>query len=386
MLLYLALGLLIGLPLGFALATWFSKTSKKQNEETFEQLSAKALNKSVDRLMEIAEKQLSHQVKLNSQELKGKKELIDQNLEAMSKDLSKVEQLMQEVGKQNTKVETRLTDAAKVITDLNQTAGNLKNALSSNSSRGQWGERMAEDVLKLSGLLEGINYTKQAKIDSAGTKPDFTFLLPQKLKLNMDVKFPFNNYQLYVDAKTDTEREEYKKQFFKDIKNRIKEVQTRDYINPEENTVDYVLLFIPNEQIYSFLQEQDKGLIDDAMRAKTILCSPLTLYAILGVIRQSIDNFTFESKSREMLNYLSAFRTQWIKFKDSMKTVGDRLQSAQTAYTDMVTTRANQLEKPLEKLDDMRIASDELTPQTIAKAAVIRALPTSSKAKQEVEA
>ncbi len=382
----LLLGILIGFILGAAASAFFFRRSKEQSEKVFEQLSAKVLNQSMEQLVTVAEKQLAQQVKLNSKELDTKKQLIDANLKVMNEGLNKVESMMQEVGKQNTKVETRLTDAAKVITELNQTAGNLKNALSSNSSRGQWGERMAEDVLRLSGLLEGVNYTKQQKIDSAGTKPDFTFMLPQQLKLNMDVKFPFNNYQQFVDAKTDKEREEYKKEFLKDIRNRIKEVRTRDYINPEENTVDYMLLFIPNEQIYTFLQETDKTLIDEAMQAKTILCSPLTLYAILSVVRQSIDNFTFESKSREMLNYLSAFKTQWVKFKDSMKTVGDRLQSVQNAYTDMVTTRSNQLEKPLEKLDDMRATADELTPAIVAKATVERVLPVGTKKAAEVEA
>ncbi len=354
MITYFLLGLAVGAIVGAIGMMIANRTSKNSTEKIFEQLSAKVLNQSMQELVTVAEKQLANQVKLNSKELENKKGLIDMNLKNMNEGLNKVEQLMQEVGKQNTKVETRLGDAAKVITDLNTTTGNLRNALSNTKGRGQWGERMAEDVLRLAGMLEGVNYQKDKRQELNTNRPDFTFMLPQNLKLNMDVKFPFPNYERYVNATTEEEREKFKKQFLKDVRDRVKEIQTRDYINPEDRTVDYVLLFIPNEQIYAFLHEMDRELIDEAMQKRTILCSPLTLYAILAVIRQSIDNFTFESKSQEMLKYLGAFRQQWQKFKEVMGKVGERLDSAQSAYNEMVTTRTNQLDKPLEKLGELR--------------------------------
>jgi DNA recombination protein RmuC len=241
-----------------------------------------------------------------------------------------------------------------VIGDLRDTTGDLKNALASNSGRGQWGERMAEDVLRLAGMIEGINYIKQTKLE-AGSKPDFTFLLPQNLRLNMDVKFPFNNYQQYVSAASDVEREDYKKKFLKDVRMRVKEIQTRDYINPEDQTVDYVLLFVPNEQIFGFINEIDRDLIDEAMKAKTILCSPLSLYAILSVIRQSIDNFRMESKSREMLSHFGTFKDQWGKFKEQMEKVERQLGTVSESYRELTGAREKQLERPLQKIEDLRL-------------------------------
>ena len=212
---------------------------------------------------------------------------------------------------------------------------------------------MAEDVLRLSGLVEGINYIKQKKLE-AGSKPDFTFLLPKNLKLNMDVKFPFNNYQLYTEAKTDKERDDARKKFLADVKNRIKEVQTRDYINSAENTVDYVLLFIPNEQVFSFINEIDRTLVDDAMKARTILCSPLSLYAILAVIRQSIDSFSMEKKTGEMQTLFRAFREQWEKFKDQMQTVKERFELVHKGYEDLTGKRERLLDRQFTKIEELR--------------------------------
>lgn len=343
----LAIGLIIGLLAGAGLAYFFANRSKADAQAMAESISASVMARQTEQILQLAESKLS-----------GKKEVIDGTLknmkESMKNDLDRVELLMKSIGDKNVSIDSRLENAAKVIKELGDTTGDLKNALASNSGRGQWGERMAEDVLRLAGMIEGINYIKQTKLE-AGSKPDFTFMLPQNLKLNMDVKFPFNNYQEYVNAKTDIEREDYKKKFLKDVRMRVKEIQTRDYINPEDQTVDYVLLFVPNEQIFGFINEIDRDLIDEAMKAKTILCSPLSLYAILAVVRQSIDNFRMESKSKEMLSLFGTFKDQWGKFKEQMEKVERQLGTVSESYRELTGAREKQLERPLQKIEDIRL-------------------------------
>ncbi len=343
-----AAGLIIGFCVGGVIAYWLGRRSASDAEAIAETLSAKIVTKQAEQILRLAESKLS-----------GKKDVIDGTLKSMKDEFNRgardLEDIMKEIGKDNVKLGTRLDNAATAIKELSDTTGNLRNALVSNSNRGQWGERMAEDVLRLSGLIEGINYIKQTTLASSGSKPDFTFMLPKKLTLNMDVKFPFNNYQLYTEAKTEKEREEYKKAFLKDVRKRVKEVQTREYINPEENTVDYVLLFIPNEQIFSFINEVDRSIIDEAMKGKTIMCSPLSLYAVLAVIRQSIDNFNLEQASTEMLSLFGAFKKQWGKFQESLEKMGTKIEDAYTEFSVLSSTRKMQLQKPLDKIEEIRI-------------------------------
>ena len=88
--------------------------------------------------------------------------------------------------------------------------------------------------------------------------PDYTFYLPQSKTINMDVKFPLDNYKKYVESDDDIIKENSKNEFLKDVKKHIKAITNRSYINPAEGTVDYVLMFIPNESIYSFILENEK--------------------------------------------------------------------------------------------------------------------------------
>ncbi len=326
--------------------------------DSFGALSLEALKSNTDEFLKLANETLTRQSHLGEKELEGKKKLIDQSLEGMKTDLRKVEDLMQSLEKDREQkfgqVASQLKHAAEQTALLQETAHQLRQALSSTRARGQWGERMAEDVLRLSGFIEGVNYLKQKALETAAGRPDYTFPLPQGRKVNMDVKFPLDNYVRFLECERDAEREALKAQFLRDVKARIKEVTTRDYINPEEDTLDYVLVFIPNEQVYAFINENDRSLIDEALRNKVILCSPFTLYAILAIIRQAMDNFNMEETAGSMMKLMGTFHKQWGLFVRSMEKLGKRLEEAQSEFQGLTATRRNQLERPLRQIEDLR--------------------------------
>jgi DNA recombination protein RmuC len=245
-----------------------------------------------------------------------------------------------------------IESTGKAAGALSETTAQLTQALASSSHRGQWGERMAEDVLRLAGMIEGVNYRKQSTTES-GTKPDFVFLLPTGPRVNMDVKFPIANYLRFLES-DDADADRLRKTFLTDVRSRVKEVTTRDYIDPVAGTLDFVLVFIPNEQLYGFIHENDPQLIEFALSRKVVLCSPLTLFAILAVIRQAADNFRLQQASNEILRLLGEFNKQWAKYGEVVERLGRQLESAMKAYTDLTTTRTRQLERQLDKIEALR--------------------------------
>jgi DNA recombination protein RmuC len=378
------IGLIIGFGVGLVVALLFrfvhGKTAKQLAEEllletqtqkkadmdavienikqSFGNLSLEALSKSTEEFLKLAKTRLESEREIGSKELDAKKGLIDQQLKQMTSKLEDVSRVMSELEKDRVKkfgeLASQLTIANQQSAALMQTTNLLREALASTKARGQWGERMAEDVLRLAGFIEDVNYFKQKSIDEARSRPDFTFLLPRDLKLNMDVKFPLDNYVRFLETDTDTEKTRFRNDFLRDVKNRVKEVTSREYINPEQNTVDYVLLFIPNEQIYSFIHEQDSSILDEGIKNRVIFCSPITLFAVLAVIRQAVDNFALEKTSNEILSLLGSFKNQWNEFLKKMDLLGKRIADAQKEYEALTTTRRRQLERPLNKIDDLR--------------------------------
>ena len=106
----------------------------------------------------------------------------------------------------------------------------------------------------------------------------------------------------------------------------MKELTTRGYLDSTDDTVDCLLMFIPNEQVYGFVQENDRSILDDAMRHKIVVCSPLTLYAVLAVVRQAVDNFQLERTSSEILGLLGEFSRQWEKYSAQLEKVQQRFE------------------------------------------------------------
>ena len=165
----------------------------------------------------------------------------------------------------------------------------------------------------------------------------------------------------YMAAKSESEKEAEKKAFLKDVRNRVKEVSKRSYIDPEGGTVDYVLLFIPNESIYAFLNQEDSTLIDFSLEHKIILCSPITLYAILSLIRQAISNFAMEKKAGEMQELVGLFRKQWAQFTGKIDSLGKSLTALSNHYDDLKGPRLRALEKPMDKISDLQLGQDDVT-------------------------
>lgn len=326
-------------------------------KDSFGAISLDALDKNSHNFLELANAAMSAQTQHAKLDLEGKKSLIDQTFESMKIELGRTQELVGNLEKDRERKFGELSDQLRNATEqtalLRDTTSQLQTALASREIRGQWGQRMAEDILNYAGFIEGVNYLKQ-KTMTGGTKPDYTFLLPQKLVVNMDVKFPLDNYMEFIAAKSENDRSTFKKKFLQDARNRIAEVKTRDYINPAEKTVDYVIVFIPNEQVYGFINENDRQILDDALKEKVIFCSPLTLYAILAVIHQAVNNFAMERTASQVLEHLSAFHKQWDAFLESFEKLGKKIDETQKEFNSLTTTRRKKLEGILIKIEDLK--------------------------------
>ncbi len=317
---------------------------------------AESLQQTVDTVLSVASSKLGDQLAAGKQVIDREHEVVGEQVRHVHGELRRVTELVAslqaERAEQNGALNARLEQAVAATAALTDTTLTLRDALASPKARGQWGERMAEDVLRTAGFVEGVNYVKQQKLAGGGI-PDYSFDLPMGHAVHMDVKFPIDNYLRWLDADDDALRAQLAKQFGRDVRQRVKELTDRSYIDPA-TTVDYLLLFIPNESVYGFIHEHDPDLVDAALTQKVVLCSPTSLFAVLAVIRQAVDNFMVERRSDEILAAIGGLRDQWDRLGQSMDKVGRGLESAQKAYDDARGTRFRQFNRRLTDLEQLR--------------------------------
>jgi len=257
---------------------------------------------------------------------------------------------------QNTEKFGNVDEAVKGLATQTQA---LRNVLSSAQGRGNWGERMLEDILSHAGFQRGINYEKQ-EILIEGGRPDYSFFLPPDRVLYLDSKFPIDNYLAHFEASDENSRGMYRDQFLKNVEDRVKELEKRDYVSQSDrNALDYVLLFIPNEGVLGFIQQHRPSLVDDAIARNVVLCSPLTLYAFLGVVRQATDSFYMEQNAREILGLLTKFSKAWAQYVKYLSEIHGHFDKMQKKLKAVTTGRVmSNLRKPIREIEELATARD----------------------------
>ena len=295
--------------------------------------------------------------KSGGDQLGTKAQIIDTALTGIAAQMNqRLEALSSELRSLREKNNIQYDNVGKAVEALSKRTDNLNEILSNSQKRGQWGERVVEDMLRAAGFIENVNYTKQ-DINAAGGKPDYKFMMPPNRVLFMDVKFPLDKYALHFSAETDALRSQAKAEFVKAVRGHVDALAKRDYVNnAKEEAVDYVLMFLPNESISSFVHEADPTLIDYALSKQVVLCSPLALYAFLVVIRQATDSFHTEQTAASIMQQINKFDKEWsnyVKAVDEVKSTFDKFAGK---LDDIATdgTRFKKLGVPIRAIEKMR--------------------------------
>jgi DNA recombination protein RmuC len=173
----------------------------------------------------------------------------------------------------------------------------------------------------------------------------------------MDVKFPHDKYAESVTAETDAVRLQARVDFVKAIKGHVDALAKRDYINnAKEEAVDLVLMFLPIESITGFIHEADPTLLDYALSKKVLLCSPLTLYSFLVVIRQATDSFHTEQTAASIMQQINKFDIEWKKYVGAVDDVKSAVDKLGEKIDDISTggTRFKKLSVPIRDIEKLR--------------------------------
>lgn len=359
---YLIIGLLIGailaLAVGYALAKSKSKTNDDQMLQTLElklqQMMPELINQSSENLIKMANEKLGAEKKEIRTDMENKRSEMTRMMQQIERFLKDNEAKLEASDKERigtfNVLKEKLEDQHLLTEQLRTSTENLKKLLSNNQLRGQFGEQVAEDLLKMSGFSRGIDYDFNKQQESKETRPDFTVYLPDKTKINVDAKFPYSSLQKMTETDSPEQKAEYQKQFERDVKEKIKQVTSRDYINPEDKTVDFVILFIPNEMIFSFIYDKMNEIWADAMEKKVVFAGPFSFTAILRMVRQAYDNFEIKGNIREIIMHVKAFSSEFQKFDSEFSKVGERIQALDKQFNNVNSTRMNQLRRKMDKV------------------------------------
>ncbi|HEX9007662.1 MAG TPA: DNA recombination protein RmuC [Patescibacteria group bacterium] len=256
---------------------------------------------------------------------------------------------------------TRLDQATNVISDLKKEAGafgevsrsmkDLQDYLRSPKLRGNIGEQVLTDLIGQMFPKNSFHlqyHFKSGQIVDAAIKTQAGFL-------PIDSKFPMENFQKMYAASSPSEKASYRSAFIRDIKKHIKDISSK-YILPEENTLDFALMYIPSEPVYyEVVNEQE--ILDLARESRVYPVSPTTLYAHLQTILLSLEGQKIAGKTSEVFSLLRAIQKDYEKLNENFTLLGKHLTNA---YNSMNST-SQTMNQIGNKLDSARQLKSGLT-------------------------
>lgn len=233
---------------------------------------------------------------------------------------------------------------------VGEKAANLAQALrGDNKAQGNWGEVILGNLLSCQGLREGIDYDLQTRLrddlgqdlknidTGASMQPDAILHYPHEQDVIIDAKVSLKAYDDYVNAQSEEERTAALAAHVRSIRDQYQRLSKKDYssyVQAPRKSIDFVVMFVPNESALQLALTADSKLWYDAFDHKVLIAGELNLMAILRIIQivwrqyqQAENQQRVFLIAEELLDRLGDFLKRYQK-------LGDALRNSLKAYED----------------------------------------------------
>ena len=227
---------------------------------------------------------------------------------------------------------------ASQITTLQASTSSLAEALKSPTARGSWGENQLRNVIQLAGMEPYCDYSEQFTGGSSerSQRPDVVIRLPNGAFLAVDAKAPLAAYQRMQSASDPTQAELELKAHVKAIRDHVKALADRRYWEQFPSAPDFVVMFIPGEGFVSDAMRHDPALLEDAMKSRVLIASPVNLLALLLAVAKGWQAHSVAEHAAKVAELGQRLHERVGVVLDKVTRMGNGLKTANTAYNDMV--------------------------------------------------
>jgi len=276
-----------------------------------------------------------------TQHLAGSIEALEKKVDARLEQISgRVSERLDEGFKKTNEtfvsVMTRLAtidEAQKKIDGLTTNVVSLQELLGDKRSRGAFGERQLEDLVR--NILPPHAFEMQYTLPN-GTRADCVLKLPEPTGMvAVDAKFPLENYHRMFDG-AEAERAQAARQFKADIRKHVDDIASK-YIIPDV-TSDGAVMFVPAEAVFAEIHARHPDVVDYAMQRRVWVVSPTTLMAVLNTARAVMKDVETRKQVHIIKDELGKLGKEFGRFDERMRKLADHIRQAHEDAKDVQIT------------------------------------------------
>jgi DNA recombination protein RmuC len=266
---------------------------------------------------------------------------------------------------QYAKLEKDILQSIDVTNKLNSQTRALATAMSDNRTRGQWGEIQLERIVEAAGMINRVDFTTQTSTENeagSGIKPDLVIHLPGKRAIPVDSKVPFDAYlkAMELDDASDpvqaVERKNLMDKHVSDLRGHIKALGNKKYWEGFANSADYVIAFIPSENLLAAAMEHDPTLGEYALSNKVALATPMNLFSTLKTVALIWQNTTDQEALNQVIKLGKDLFSRLSVVAEHASNVGKHLENSVKAYSKFVTSLERNLFTTAREINKQEVA------------------------------
>lgn len=304
--------------------------------DAFKALSADALKQTAPEFLRLAEQSFGRFQEAAKGDLDKRQESIKVLVEPLKQQLDNYQKRLQqsEMTQADTlgKVKEQLTALAASSQSLAAETAQFRSVLKSNQARGRWGEETLRRVVEAAGMSAHCDFTEQRTGDEADKRPDLIVRLPGDRLIIVDAKVPELDFLNALDSADAVKRSEALAAHAGKLKATIKALADRDYPRQFPNALDYVVLFVPAESLFSAALEGDHDLLVWAAGRRIMLATPASLIALLRSVSVSWQQHAQTENAQKIAESAQEFYARVVTFTEHFERIRDGLEKANDAY------------------------------------------------------
>ena len=337
--------------------------------DTFKALSADALKQSAPEFLRLAEQTFGKFQETAKGDLAQRQEAIKGLVDPLKQQLDAYQRnLQQNAAAQSSglgEVKKQLELLSQQSSTLAQETQQFRLVLHSNQARGRWGEETLRRVVEAAGMSAHCDFTEQSQ--SEDKKPDLVVRLPGERFIIVDAKVPDLDFLSALETADAGKRADSLVAHAAKLKATIKALADRDYPSQFPNALDYVVLFVPAESLFSAALEGDRDLIVWAAEKRILLATPASLIALLRSVAVSWQQHAQTENAQKIAEAAQTLFARVVVFTEHLEKIRGGLETANKAFNQAVgsyESRVRPAGETLQKLGGGTGAKDltELAP------------------------
>lgn len=306
--------------------------------EAFKALSADALKQSAPEFLRLAEQTFGKLQEAAKGDLEKRQESIKVLVEPLKQQLETYQKNLQQSSSAQAsalgEVKKHLETLAQSNQSLAQETQQFRLVLHSNQARGKWGEETLRRVVEAAGMSAHCDFTEQTS--SGENRPDLVVKLPGERVIIVDAKVPDFDFLNTLETAEPVKRAEALATHAAKLKGTIKALADRDYPRQFPNALDYVVLFVPAESLFSAALEGDHDLIVWAAERRILLATPASLIALLRSVAVSWQQHAQTENAQKIAEAAQELFVRVVKFTEHFEKIRGGLEKANSAFNDAV--------------------------------------------------